>query len=1108
LVQEGIVRRITLFVAIWLLATTIVVPVKSIENSKPVKNDKAVIYRREIIPSNFPKPNAKRDGSAYLISKIKAVCNVGVFEQKAGFMDAEITHFFSVGEDTILPNEWGNITWFFTIKEISLDGFQIKWKMHDRYQNVFELPQDVKVKAGDHQLKIKVRWDCYTPPEYWSSANIWTYFGPDGFHLMNHWYFLPENYAFTDAVDFDMDFSVPPDWYLCGSYVDPQYRDTPQRLGKYKFISRTDEPFGYRIIGGAYEVYKLSYEDSNIRMYSFKDSKGDGPYIAQMGIDCLKFYSDYYNHKSKGDYFIAQIRCTRGSGFGCEGGFSIDAPYLTKANFMPEFMTHEMAHVSWWGGDGVCGTREQPHYRFMSEAFAEFSSFLFCEKIIGLGYYNAVIAKEEYYFWEYAEGGIPLSSSASASSFPLTYYKGGLVIKCLKSWMGEEPFQKGMREVIDTYSLKDGQDPDNRPRCSQLDYKAIMEKAFGKPLDDFWNVYFDSADIPVPMIDILKKKNDDGTTTDKLSFKYLGNKKLPISAMVWFVDGTSKRYDNPGGDNTYDLDGQVAGLENLNWGSLIHTKDTTYHSMGTATIASILKWREPAVVCKDEEYMDKAQQWANKIGKKVDTYPPPYIEPVAVILVGPSAINTYGPKVMSMLPAKQVGENYLEWYTLKIGGEFGMTTCSNDPDNYFPAYICDVDKGPIPGDLSWTAIFRRSDGCLDISYRSMANGALVPPKPEFQQLPWMDRTANVYDCRFNVNFEKTKDYKISYDGFDPETFTIRKITKPTDNFGAKAQLILNLSRGSCDISIFKETKYLKESWNQSQIYAGKGKYTAKPAGLNMDKCSKNQDYIVKWNDNQTYLYKLDDANNEKWEVGSSLFLQNLPTGSHDLKMVFISSDGLLSDIQETSFKLNSSEPKLEILEKRLLWKSKTISLSGTTDPDTILDPPGKINPDGTFTIDYQSDTCPKNLTVTATNGCGFKVSRTLSVTKYIKFFLTLGKQTSEDYEGNSFALTVPAQAVKGSTYVPMRFIGEQLGANIDWDAKEKKVTYILGLTTVEIWIGKKAAKINGAPVEMPGPPVIVKGTTLVPLRFVGSALGAAISWEDKTKTATVEYPLP
>lgn len=1106
--MEGIVRRLSLFVAIGLLATTVAVPVKSIEIVKPFKDGKAVLYRRDEVPKGFPKPNSTRDGSTYLISKIKAVCNVGVAEQKAGFMDAEITQFFSVGEDTILPDMWDNITWFFNIKEISLDGFQIKWKMHDEYQNVFVIPEDVKLKAGNHQLKIKVRWDCNVPPAYWASANIWTYFGPDGFHLMNHWYFLPEDFAFTDVVDFDMDFSVPPDWFLCGSYVEPQYRDTPQRVGKYKFVSRTDSPFGYRIIGGAYEVYKMSYEDSNIRMYSFKDSKGDGPYIAQMGIDCLKFYSEYYNHKSKGDYFIAQIRCTRGQGFGCEGGFVIDAPYLTKANFMPEFMAHEMAHVSWWGGDGVCGTREQPHSRFMSEAFAEFSSFLFCEKIVSLGYYNAVIANEEYMFWKYAEGGIPLSSSASANSFPLTYYKGGLVIKCLKSWMGEEPFQKGMREVIDAYCLKDGQDPDNRPRCTQLDFKAIMERAYGKPLDDFWSVYFDSADIPVPTIDILKKKNEDGTTTDKLSFKYLGNRRLPVSVMVWFANGSSKQYDNPGGDNTYDLDGQVAGLENLSWGSLIHAKETTFHSMGTATIASILKWREPTVVCMNDEYMGKAQKWAKKLGKSVETSPPSYVKPLAVILVGPSAINTYGPKVISMLPAKQVGENYLEWYTLKIGGQFGMTTCSNDPDNYFPAYICDMDTGDIPDDLSWTAIFRRSDGCLDISYRSMANGALVPPKPEFQKLPWMDRTANLYDCRFGVNFEKPKGYQIAYDGFDPETFTLGKITKPADKLSANTQLILNLSKGSSRVSIFKETKYLKESWNQTQVYAGKGKYMAKPSGLDMGKCSKNQDYIVKWNDNQTYLYNLDGANSEKWESGSSLFLQNLPAETHYLKMVFISGDGLLFDIQETKFRLNSTLPKLEVKEKRLLWKSKTVSLSGTTDPDVILDPPGHINPDGSFTIDYQSDSCPKNLTIAATNECGFTTSKTIPVIRYIKFFLTLGKQTSEDYEGNSFALTVPAQAVKGSTYVPMRFIGERLGASIDWNAKEKKVTYVLGLTTVEIWIGKKTAKINGSPVEMPGSPVIVNGATLVPLRFVGSALGASISWDDKTKTATVEYPLP
>lgn len=111
------------------------------------------------------------------------------------------------------------------------------------------------------------------------------------------------------------------------------------------------------------------------------------------------------------------------------------------------------------------------------------------------------------------------------------------------------------------------------------------------------------------------------------------------------------------------------------------------------------------------------------------------------------------------------------------------------------------------------------------------------------------------------------------------------------------------------------------------------------------------------------------------------------------------------------------------------------------------------------------------------------------------------------------AIDAPPFIRNGRTLVPIRAITEPLGAKVDWDEKERKVTIRLGGTTVEMWIGNPKARVNGKPYNMPDgvPPVIERGRTFVPVRFVAEALGALVNWNPKDArygagAVTVIYP--
>jgi len=54
----------------------------------------------------------------------------------------------------------------------------------------------------------------------------------------------------------------------------------------------------------------------------------------------------------------------------------------------------------------------------------------------------------------------------------------------------------------------------------------------------------------------------------------------------------------------------------------------------------------------------------------------------------------------------------------------------------------------------------------------------------------------------------------------------------------------------------------------------------------------------------------------------------------------------------------------------------------------------------------------------------------------------------------------------GRTQTPARFIGEELGATVTWDQETKTATFVRGDNKLEIYIGKKDYKLNGQTKQM------------------------------------------
>lgn len=97
----------------------------------------------------------------------------------------------------------------------------------------------------------------------------------------------------------------------------------------------------------------------------------------------------------------------------------------------------------------------------------------------------------------------------------------------------------------------------------------------------------------------------------------------------------------------------------------------------------------------------------------------------------------------------------------------------------------------------------------------------------------------------------------------------------------------------------------------------------------------------------------------------------------------------------------------------------------------------------------------------------------------------------------------------GRTLVPLRSIFEALGASVAWEEATQKVTARKGDVQIELTVDSSTAYINGRAVTLDKPAKVINGRTFVPLRFVGEAFGATVSWlADSDTVAIITRPRP
>ncbi len=105
--------------------------------------------------------------------------------------------------------------------------------------------------------------------------------------------------------------------------------------------------------------------------------------------------------------------------------------------------------------------------------------------------------------------------------------------------------------------------------------------------------------------------------------------------------------------------------------------------------------------------------------------------------------------------------------------------------------------------------------------------------------------------------------------------------------------------------------------------------------------------------------------------------------------------------------------------------------------------------------------------------------------------------------GRPVSCDVPPVIVGGRTLVPIRVVSENLGAIVQWNQAAQLVTITSPAGVISLTIGSTTATIDGRGVALDAPARVISGRTMVPIRFVSEAMGAEVNWDPAGRRVTV-----
>lgn len=217
---------------------------------------------------------------------------------------------------------------------------------------------------------------------------------------------------------------------------------------------------------------------------------------------------------------------------------------------------------------------------------------------------------------------------------------------------------------------------------------------------------------------------------------------------------------------------------------------------------------------------------------------------------------------------------------------------------------------------------------------------------------------------------------------------------------------------------------------------------------------------------------------------------------------------------------DTTPPNIDVTypQDGLVTEESSVTVTGyATDADsgvskiTINGMEVPFNTAGYFSFQVFLSDGSNTITVVTTDRAGNRATRIIDIkcNKSIVLILQINNKVMMA-RGEEVVMDVAPIIIEGRTLLPIRWVMEPLGAVVSWNNNERKVTVNFKDKVIELWIENPKAKVNGNEVWIDSSnhkvaPLIIKGRTMLPVRFVAENLGCTVDWNGKRQTITIKY---
>ena len=109
-------------------------------------------------------------------------------------------------------------------------------------------------------------------------------------------------------------------------------------------------------------------------------------------------------------------------------------------------------------------------------------------------------------------------------------------------------------------------------------------------------------------------------------------------------------------------------------------------------------------------------------------------------------------------------------------------------------------------------------------------------------------------------------------------------------------------------------------------------------------------------------------------------------------------------------------------------------------------------------------------------------------------------------DGEAVTFDAQPEILAGTTFVPLRSIFEQLGAEVEWNQQRQEALLTSGREAICLKVGSRVAIRNTEVSSLIDAPYLKEDRVMVPLRYLSESLGYDVTWNPETRTAEIRLP--